>query len=81
MKENKKVKSMTTDFQRILREAQKLWMEYDEVVAVGKGRLEGRDCIDVLVTSKNARIERLIPAEFKKIPVVLRESGGPITAQ
>ena len=67
-------------FENVLSEVQDKWMDIEGVQAVGQGKKEDRDCIDVLVIEDNPVLRRMIPKEYKGIPVVIRESGGQIRA-
>ena len=75
---NIKHEIMTDSFENVLSEVQEKWMDIEGVQAVGQGVKEDRDCIDVLVIEDNPALRKLIPKEYKGIPVVIRESGGPI---
>lgn len=67
------------DFERALAVAQTWVGSVDGVVAVGQGERDGAPCIDVWVTVEVAR-DRL-PDEQDGVPVVVRDSGGPVLAQ
>lgn len=67
------------DFERALAVAQSWVGSVDGVVAVGQGERDGAPCIDVWVTVEVDR-DRL-PDEQDGVPVVVRDSGGPVLAQ
>jgi coenzyme F420-reducing hydrogenase beta subunit len=72
---------METKFQDVLKEAQEKWMAIDGVVAVGQGKKNQEDCIDVYIAINSDEIKKKIPTEYKNVPVVFRESGGPFVPQ
>lgn len=72
---------METEFQNVLKEAQEKWMTIDGVVAVGQGKKNQEDCIDVYIAINSDEIKKQIPSEYKNVPVVFRESGGPFEPQ
>lgn len=72
---------MKTTFQNILKEAQEKWMNIEGVVAVGQGKKDNEDCIDVYIANNSDEIKNKIPKEYKDVPVVFRKSGGPFVPQ
>jgi len=72
---------MKSTFKDILKEAQDTWMDFEGVVAVAQGKKDQKDCIDVYIAINSKNIKKQIPKEFKDIPVVFRESGGPFVPQ
>lgn len=72
---------MKSTFKDILKEAQDTWMNLDGVVAIGQGKKDQQDCIDVYIAINSDDIKKQIPTSFKNIPVVFRESGGPFVPQ
>jgi hypothetical protein len=54
------------------------WADWDGVEAVGQGRRDGQDCIEVKVSTPDAA--RRIPASLRGYRVFV-ESTGPIQAQ
>lgn len=72
---------MENNFQNVLQEAQEAWMKIEGVVAVGQGKKDQKDCIDVYIARNSDEIKKEIPSEYKDIPVVFRESGGPFVPQ
>jgi len=72
---------MKSTFKEILKEAQDTWMNLDGVVAIGQGKKDQKDCIDVFIAINTEDIKKQIPRTFKNIPVVFRESGGPFVPQ
>ncbi len=72
---------MKTTFQNILKEAQEKWMNIEGIVAVGQGKKDNEDCIDVYIANNSDEIKNQIPTEYKDVPVVFRKSGGPFVPQ
>ncbi|MGD8428094.1 MAG: hypothetical protein PVH63_10695 [Balneolaceae bacterium] len=72
---------MESTFNEILKEAQDNWMKIEGVVAIGQGKKNQEDCIDVYIAINSEEIKKQIPEIFKNIPVVFRESGGPFVPQ
>lgn len=72
---------MTQHFQSILEEVQQKWMDLEGVEAVGQGRVDGQDCIVVYLSTRNPVADQEIPAEYKTVPVQIRESGGRFEPQ
>ncbi len=72
---------MSANFKKVLESAQKEWMEIEGVVAVGKGKTNQSDCIDVYIANSSEAIKKVVPAEYHGFPVVFRESGGPFEPQ
>jgi len=68
-------------FENVLKEAQESWMNIDGILAVGQGKKDRQDCIDVYITFDSQTINEQIPEAFKGYPVVIRESGGPFEPQ
>lgn len=68
---------MSTTIADAVREAS-AWAGLPGVVAVGQGRRNGEDCIEVLVSDPDAA--RRIPPRFQGYPVHV-EHSGPIQAQ
>jgi hypothetical protein len=66
-----------TDYELALEEAV-AWIDEAGVVAVGQGDEGGRPTIDVWV--KPAELVRSFPAELHGVPVLVRDSGGDVTA-
>lgn len=72
---------MPSNFKEALESAQTEWMKIDGVVAVGQGKTDQTDCIDVYIANSSEAIKKVIPAEYRGFPVVFRESGGPFEPQ
>lgn len=72
---------MASTFKKALENAQQEWMEIEGVVAVGQGKSDQTDCIDVYIAKSSKAIKKLIPENYKGYPVVFRESGGPFEPQ
>lgn len=72
---------MVSEFNKVLEEAQRAWMDIEGVVSVGQGKKDQQDCIDVYIAINSEEIKEQIPSVYKNIPVVIRESGGPFVPQ
>lgn len=68
---------MASTLNDVVQEARESWMKIDGVVAVAKGKKDQTDCIDVFIAINSDAIKEQIPKEFKNVPVVFREGGGP----
>lgn len=72
---------MSENFQKILEEAQQEWMDIKGVQAIGEGKKNGKNCIDVYVSETTDEIERIIPKVYKSVAVNIRDSGGSFNIQ
>ena len=72
---------MSSHFNKVLKDAQRAWMDIDGVVSVGQGKKDQQDCIDVYIAINSREIKKQIPSNYKNIPVVFRESGGPFVPE
>lgn len=68
---------MTSEFKKAVQEAREAWTNIEGVVTVGQGKQDQTDCIDVFIALNSNKIKKQIPKEYKNVPVVFRESGGP----
>ena len=61
--------------QEVLEEHADQWMSMSGVVGAAIGEYEGKPCILILITKKNAGLAKRIPSQVEGFRVIIKESG------